>query len=788
MLKNYLKSAFRFIQHNKIFAGINLMGLSIALAASFIMLLYVINELSYNSCHKRGKNVYHVLNFNTESKVLQGMTPYVLASTLKNEFPQVLKAVNIRPTVVQFKVRDEIINTRATATSSDIFDIFTIPMIYGNGGNNLLDDLNSLVLSRDLAERFFPKLDPTGKEIIGIINNQEYLFVVKGVYENIPINSTIRPDCLVNSKWAVPQIQAPKGETKIEENWGFTFWDTWILLADRTFPEEFEKQFRPFEKKHISINIPYRFSLQNLGDIYLHSQDIVNIGKIGNLKKVKLFSLIAFLIVIVAAFNYILLSTAVSSARAKEIGIRKTFGANKANIRNQLLSESMLLVLLVLPVALILTRLALPAAGNLFQMKLSIITSNIPLYIGVYLILTILIGLLSGVYTSSFLSHLKIMDILKNNIQTGRRKQLVRSTLIVLQLVIFSTFVSSTLIIRSQYEFALKKDTGHYTSDILFVDLGRNFKDYSSFINSLMASPNIIMAAGTMESLPAISYTYFMFQNFKEPEKKVKVEGIYVDYNFISTMGIPILQGREFSKEFPSDLTYSCILNETAIKELGIDDPLGKKLGNWNIIGVMKDFNLQSIRTQITPTFICMTNRYIQQVAVHYKKGSLENILPFIKTEWKKVASNRPFIYQTIEDLLKEVYSSEKNLSIVVSIFALFTLLIAALGLFGLTLFVARSRRKEIGIKKVFGSSERAIVYSFLKNNLILVLMSALLSIPITLYFMNKWLSNFAFKVNIDWLVFVFSFAVAAIVVLFTVYIHSYKASRTNPVKALRYE
>jgi len=788
MLKNYLKSAFRFIWHNKIFAGINLMGLSIALAASFIMLLYVINELSYNSCHKRGKNVYHVLNFNTESKVLQGMTPYVLASTLKNEFPQVLKAVNIRPTVVQFKVRDEIINTRATATSSDIFDIFTIPMIYGNGGNNLLDDLNSLVLSRDLAERFFPKLDPTGKEIIGIINNQEYLFVVKGVYENIPINSTIRPDCLVNSKWAVPQIQAPKGETKIEENWGFTFWDTWILLADRTFPEEFEKQFRPFEKKHISINIPYRFSLQNLGDIYLHSQDIVNIGKIGNLKKVKLFSLIAFLIVIVAAFNYILLSTAVSSARAKEIGIRKTFGANKANIRNQLLSESMLLVLLVLPVALILTRLALPAAGNLFQMKLSIITSNIPLYIGVYLILTILIGLLSGVYTSSFLSHLKIMDILKNNIQTGRRKQLVRSTLIVLQLVIFSTFVSSTLIIRSQYEFALKKDTGHYTSDILFVDLGRNFKDYSSFINSLMASPNIIMAAGTMESLPAISYTYFMFQNFKEPEKKVKVEGIYVDYNFISTMGIPILQGREFSKEFPSDLTYSCILNETAIKELGIDDPLGKKLGNWNIIGVMKDFNLQSIRTQITPTFICMTNRYIQQVAVHYKKGSLENILPFIKTEWKKVASNRPFIYQTIEDLLKEVYSSEKNLSIVVSIFALFTLLIAALGLFGLTLFVARSRRKEIGIKKVFGSSERAIVYSFLKNNLILVLMSALLSIPITLYFMNKWLSNFAFKVNIDWLVFVFSFAVAAIVVLFTVYIHSYKASRTNPVKALRYE
>ena len=789
MLKNYLKTALRFLKHNKIFAGINIMGLSIALAASFIILLYVINELSYNQCHKNRKNVYRVLNYYKEFKQIMAGTPYILASALKNEFPQVIKAANARPLGFQLKFKDEIITVRpAMAAESDIFDIFTIPLTGGSQGRNLLDEMNSLVISGELAERLFPGENPVGKEIIGLANNKETMFIVKGVFEDIPVNSTFRAQCFINSRWTLDPINESFKVTNADVNWTFDFWNTWILLARGTDPVEFEKQFRAFEKKNISEDPRNNYSLQKLSDVYLNSENVANTGVRGNIRNVKLFSLIAFLIVLVAAINYIILSTAVSSSRGKEIGIRKTFGAYNNNIRKQLLSESVLLILLVLPVALVLTWFALPVAAKLFQTRLNIISSNILVYISVYLVVTILIGFLSGIYTSSYLSRLKVMDILKNIIQTGKKKQILRSALIIIQLVIFCTFVSSTLIIRSQYNYALKKDTGHYTKNVLIVELGRNFKGYSAFINSLKSSPNVIMAAGVMNGLPMLGSMSTMHPHFQEPETKVKVEGLAVDYNFIKTMGIPVLKGREFSEDFGSDLTQSVILNETAVKALGITDPVGQKLGSKNIIGVVKDFNLHSIHTDIPPLSIDMTDRYIQQVVVHFKPETLNNILPFIEAEWKKAAPDRPFQYSTIESLIESLYSSEKNLSTIVSIFALFTLLIAAFGLFGLVLFIGRSRTKEIGIKKVFGSSGKAIIYSFLQANIILVFIASLISVPVTIYFMTKWLNNFSYKTSISPMVFLIAFIISAFVVIATVFFHSYKASLINPVKALRYE
>jgi putative ABC transport system permease protein len=296
------------------------------------------------------------------------------------------------------------------------------------------------------------------------------------------------------------------------------------------------------------------------------------------------------------------------------------------------------------------------------------------------------------------------------------------------------------------------------------------------------------MAAGVMDGLPMQGSMSSMVPHFEDKSLKVNVEGLAVDYNFIKTMGIKILQGREFSQDFGSDLKQSVMLNEAAVKQLGIKEPLGKQIFGSTIIGIVKDFNLHSIHSNIPPLMINMTDKYIQQVAVHYKPGTLANILPMLEDEWKKAAPERPFQFTPIEDMIKSIYSSERNLSTIVSIFALFTLLIAAFGLFGLTLFIARSRIKEIGIKKVFGSSEQSIVYSFLIDNLILVITAGLICVPVTIYFMTKWLNKFAFKTQINWWVFLVSFVISAVVVLMTVYIHSYRASRVNPVNALRYE
>ncbi|MFO7621147.1 MAG: ABC transporter permease [Bacteroidales bacterium] len=789
MLRNYLKTALRFLKQNKLFAAINILGLSIALAASFIILLYVINELSYNHVHKNRKDIYRVLNYYEEFKQTMAGTPYVLASAMKDEYPQVIKASVTRPVSLTLRIGEESVTVRpAMAATSEIFDIFTIPLLEGSSNEDFLSDMNSIVISAELAGRYFPGESPVGKEIPGFINNKENLFVVRGVFKDLPQNSTFRAQCFVNSRWTLDDINQTFKVTNADVNWTFDFWNTWIRLAPGTDPEEFEKLFSEFEKKYISENPEKSYSLQNLAEVYLKSENVANTGIAGNIKNVRLFSLITFLIVLVAAINYIILSTAVSASRSKEVGIRKTFGAHSDNVRSQLLSESILLILLVLPIALVMTWFALPAAGKLFQTRLAVISSNIPVYISVYLIVTVLIGICSGLYTSSFMSRLKVMDILKNAIQTGRKKQILRSSLIVLQLVIFCTFVSSTLIIRSQYKYALQKDPGYYTRDVMLLELGRNFTGYSAFINNLKSSPSIIMAGGTMQSLPMLGWMTSIYPHFENPETKIKVEGFAVDYNFIKTMGIPVIAGREFSEDFGSDLTQSVMLNEKAVKELGITDPVGKKLGTRTIIGIVRDFNLHSVHTDIPPLSISMTDRYIQQVAVHYRPGSIENVLSFAEAEWKKAAPDRPFRYQTVESLIESLYTSEKNLNTIVSVFALFTLIIASLGLFGLILFISRSRTKEIGIKKVFGSSGGAIIYSFLKANLMLVLIAAVISIPVTVFFMNNWLNNYAYKVAISAWVFLAALGISVIVVLTTVFFHSYKASRTNPVDSLRYE
>lgn len=789
MFKHFLKSALRFLKQKKAFTAINLFGLSVALASSFIILLYVINELSYDHCHKKWTRIYRVNTYFADFKRVMAATPYVLSTTLKNEYPQIEKAVNTTSVKEFFlKVNNEDMRLPGTVgTSSEIFDIFTIPLIGDSKRDKLLDDLNSLVLSRKVAEKIFPGIDPVGKEITGLVNGKEDIFVVTGVFEDMPVNSTFRAQCFVNSSLTLDAINKTYNNNDAETSWNYDFWTTWILMKKNTNVAELEKGFPSFEKKYINEKLKKNYRLQNLSDIYLNS-NIASSGIRGDINNIRIFSAIAFLILLVAAVNYIILSTAVSTGRAKEIGIRKTNGADKNSIRNQLLSESIILSIIVLPVALLIMWLALPLAGQLFQSKLDILSYNIFTYILLYLALTLLIGIASGIYTSYYLSRLKVMDILQNAIHYGKGKQIFRSALIALQLMIFCTFLSSAIIIRSQYKYALNKDIGYYKNDVLFVHLGPHFKGYSAFIDKIKSNQYVINAAGIMDELPLVSSPSYIYPHFVNKEKQIVVSGLVVDYNLLETMGMTLLKGRDFSKEFGSDLNNASILNEEAVKQLGIIEPIGQVLGSGTIIGVVKDFNLYSIHSDIPPLNIHISDNIIYEVAIHYKHGSLTKLLPFLKDEWGKVAPDRTFGFNTIEEVILDIYSSEKNLTAVVTIFSIFTILIAALGLLGLTLFIARTRTKEIGIRKIFGCSERSIIYSFFKNNFILVLIATSVSIPMTLYIMTKWLSNFSTRIIIHWWIFAVSFLVSFVIVMLTVFIHSYKVSRINPVDALRYQ
>ena len=525
-----------------------------------------------------------------------------------------------------------------------------------------------------------------------------------------------------------------------------------------------------------------------MAKVYLGSENVGNPGIIGNTKNIRLFITIALLIILIASTNYIILSTSVSSERSKEIGLRKTFGANNLSIKYQLYSESIIMAIAVMPISILIMWSALPTASKLFETPIQIISSNILVYILISLALTLFIGILSGIYTSTILSRLEVTNILKNSIQIGKRKTLLRSSLIVFQLIIFCSFVSAVLIIRAQYQYAIKRDPGHYNSNIIILNLGRNFNGYPALLNDIKANSNVIMAAGCAECLPMQNSGTAVFQHFQDKEVRVTVEAMFVDFNFLETLGIKLVEGRYFSKEFGSDLGEAKILNETAVQKLGIVNPVGQKFAGGTIIGVVKDFNYHSIHTEIPPAFIQLSDEYVWQLVVHYSPGSLKNVLQMLELEWKKFGAGKPISYETIEDLITNIYLSENKLSILVAIYAIIAILIAASGLFGLTLFIVRSRTKEIGIKKVFGCSEKSIIYSFLWDNFVLVLIAASISIPITLYFMTNWLKNFAYKININWWAFVIPFLIALIIVQLTVFVYSYNVSRINPINALKYE
>jgi putative ABC transport system permease protein len=790
MFLNYLRIALRFLKKNKVFAIINLFSLSIALAVSFIIILFIVNELSYDECHRNRKVVFRVINhFKDFNKTLPS-TPFPLAETLIREFPQVKNATNIR-NIEQFSIyynENEFKVGNTLATDSGIFNIFTFNIILKNNSNNLLGNRNSICLSHALAEKLNSNIhEVIGKEIEAIINNEKQILTITAIFENIPVNSILRADCLLNSYWEVEDVNKSFEIKNSDKSWTHNFWTTWVLVQKDADMDILDNQLRTIENKYLSENPNQNYALQNLSDVYLKSNDISNSGIKGDMKTIRLCSVIAILIILIAAINYIILSNIVSSARTKEIGIRKTNGATQQQIRNQFLIESLLLALIVLPIALCFMFISLEHINRIIETQIPIISSNIILYLVIYFVLILLIGIASGLYTSIHLARLNVMDILKPTLFIGKKKNIFRSSLIIIQLIVFIFFLSCALIIHSQYKYTLAKNPGFNNQNVLFIDID-NFNIYNSILDELKANTNVIMVSGAMSGIPISFSMSAMYSHFQNTEQKVKVEEFCIDYDFLKTMGIPLKEGRDFSRDFGGDFSNSCIINETAVKQLGILDPINKRLGPYAIIGVVKDFNLHSFHTDIAPLMLTLTDEYIGQIIVNYKSGSLDKLTPVIKTLWSKVNQEKPFRYFTIEQFIKELYSEEKKMSIIISVVTLFVMLIASSGLFGLTLFIAKSRTKEIGLRKVFGSSGTSIIYSFLKTNFFYILMSSVISIPITILVMSDWLNNYSFKIEIKWWFFVIAFSISVIIVLLTVFIHSYKASRINPIDVLRYE
>jgi putative ABC transport system permease protein len=786
MFKNYFSSAIRFFKRNKVFSIINFAGLTVALSASFIMLLYVINEYSYNHSFKNLNRIYRVIHFNDDFKKKDAGTPFPLSSTLEQEIPQILKAANARRTVLFIKLEVGELTSVGIGTESDFFEIFPLRFIYGQQDSNTLSERNSIVLTKSLSEKIFPGQNPIGKEINGSVTSNMN-FIIKGVIEDIPENSTLKAEFFISNKWTLDPVNRNFKIQNADELWDKDFWTTYVLISKGIDINSIDGQINSLESKYLPDWLHNHYLFQKFSSVYLKSEDIQNSGIQGNMKSVRLYMVISLLILIVATINYIVLSTVVSSGRTKEIGIRKTFGANIGNIRFQLLSESISSSLLVLPFVIILMYFVLPHSQELFNTKLSFVTSNLLQYFILFIFLTAVVGISSGLYTSVYMSELKVNDILKNSFHTGKNRNHFRSTLIVIQLVLFCSFASGTLIIRSQYNYALGKDPGYFNSNVLLISPLPPDNRHAVLVENIKSIPNVISSSGIMDEIPMTGSATSIIPGYLDREKKIPVESFSADYNFIKTMGIQLVAGRDFSKEYGGDMTQSIILNETAVKDLEIPDPLGKIVLGKTILGVVKDFNIHSIHSEIPPLEISLTDQYIRTIAVHYSPGTLSDILPLVEQEWKKIYKI-PFRYRSIEDVISGLYSKEKKLNSIILILTILILAISTFGLFGLTLFIARTRVKEVGIRKIFGSAEKQIIFLSLKGYLILVLIAAVISIPLTLFFIRNWLSNFAFKVHINWWIFLITAIIAGSIVFLTLISHSVKISRVNPLNAIKYE
>lgn len=714
-------------------------------------------------------------------------TPVSLSGTLKENFPNIKHAAGYRKIRnVKLMLDGKLVSIRnVISTNEDFLRLFSIPLKYGRYNNALAP--NSIVLSSKQAELFFPGVNPVGKTLEGIIHDKPYSFIVSAVAEELPENSSFRFDFILDENFLVVEansIYSQKVDLKNDLKTNFV--DTYIFVESDVKIEELNKEFLFLKEKYSSIPPDDYYRVQPLSDRYFNKMGILNSGRTADLNTLKILIVVGILLIIVATSNYVLLSTSLSQSRAKEIGIRKSNGASVSDIRRQLLWESMSLSLFVLPISIVLAFVSLPYVDIFINADIEIFSINIIQYVFSYILLVFFIGFISGFYASVYLSRISISDNFSINKQSGTKTVSIESILIILQIVIFSSLIASTLIIKDQYKYFVNYEVGFDTQNLLNVEIDKNF--YNIYKDKISQHPEIINLSGSLFEIPSNTASHINLKNTKTGEV-FNGEVLSADYNFVETLGLKMKEGRTFSKLFPSDLKSSMVVNEAMVKKLDIENPIGYKLSNGKIIiGVLEDFHLHSLHQVVPPLQVFLYDSYNRNVLIRYSEGTLEKLIPTLEAEYKLLNLKAPFRYSLVDETISALYQNEKRMIYIVTLASFFSILIAIAGLFGLVLFVTGKKLREFGIRKVMGCNKGGIILIYLKKFLLFVNIGVILSVPVTIIAVNKWLENYAYKGQINYYTFILSLILSCLVVLVSIVYQSIKASRINPAEILKRE
>ncbi|MEK6479486.1 ABC transporter permease [Catalinimonas sp. 4WD22] len=823
MFKNYLRIATRNLLKQKFYALINILGLSIGLATCLLISAYLLDELSYDQHHENAEQIYRINGYYKMGgqEGSYAVVPGPFAQAVTDNYPEVISAVRFRQRGGTNLYDGENVykENRVVYADSTVFKVFSIPMLFGDP-NTALTEPNHLVISTDNAVKYFgsdwEQNPPIGKSIqVGREKNE---YTISGIFENMPSNSHFHFDVM----FSMASLEESRNDMWLSNNF-----HTYLLLREDAEPKLLEKKLNetfktyaaPQLKQFANISMDefieagnaFLYTLQPLLDIHLFSNLQVEHEANGDIKYVYIFAAIAFFVLLIACVNFMNLSTARSAGRAKEVGIRKTLGSQRQQLIIQFLVEALVVSTISMVLALLMAEVLLPYFNDLSGKQLTF-TSFKPEWVILAVLATILlVGLMAGSYPAFFLSSFRPIEVLKGKISKGMGNNWLRGGLVVFQFGVSIILIVGTTVVYQQLEFIRDMKLGYDKEHILVLHNTYYLGDQiDAFKQEMLRNPTILN--GTISSyLPANSISNNNSAIFRDrnpnDEHTTSVPWWSVDYDYIETMGMNIVEGRNFSHEYSTD-SMGIIVNESFVKQFELDSdeegPIGKLLSSFgeqpeemftfHVVGVVQDFHYQTMREKISPMVMVIGNekhmmgKSTAAISFRIKPEDIKKSISFLEAEWKKFVPELPFEYSFMDERFNNLYQADQKVGKIFTVFCCLALFIACLGLFGLASFTAEQRTKEIGIRKVLGASESQLVYMFSKDFTRLVLISFVTAVPLSYLAMNQWLQDFAYHINLGLGIFLFAGIIALLIAWITVSFQSIRAAHANPAESLRSE
>lgn len=807
MFKNYFKTAFRSLKKNKGFTIINVLGLALGLCVCMLIVFYVVDELAYDKFNTKKDRIYRVNNdikFGGSNNSF-AQSPAPMAATFISDFPEVEKAVRMRING-DFKVRkgdQNVHESNAVYADQDLFKVFTLPMIQGDP-NTALQAPYSVVINETTAKKYFNTINAVGKTLLF---NDSLNYKVTGVIKDIPQQAHFR------FSFFLSMISLPDSKS---DSWVSNNYNTYLLLKQGANPATLEAKLPAIIKKYVGAQLEpaihmsyedfektgsyFKSNLTPLTDIHLTSNRVGELSNNGNIQYVYIFLAVAIFILLIACVNFMNLSTARSSNRAREVGVRKVLGSPRSMLIAQFLSESVIVTFIATVIAVVGAWALLPYFNETSGKELAFTTQTFAWLVPILLVGVLIIGGLAGSYPAFFLSAFQPIDVLKGKLASGFKGGFLRSFLVVFQFSISIFLIIGTMVIYHQLQFIQNKNLGYDRDHVLIIkntnSLNEQAKVLKEEVKRLSGVKNATLSGFTPTANYRNSTTFFTSQA-RDSKTALSTQFWGVDGDYVPTLGMKIVNGRNFSKEMSTD-SASVIINESAAKQLGYANPIGHELylpmdekatilKQVHIVGVVRDFNFSSLRDNVTSLVFELSDNK-DALSVQLNTNNISGLISQIKAKWQSVSPNLPFEYSFMDEEFDATYRAEQRIGKIFISFTTMAIIIACLGLFGLAAYAAEQRTKEIGIRKVLGASVSIIVGMLSRDFIKLVLVAIVIASPLAWFAGKYWLSGFAYRDTIKWWIIASAGAGAMVIAFVTISFQSIKAALINPVKSLKSE